>query len=139
MVRKSIPPNRAKRGFIPSGNPTKDRARMVHALIQHYKNRIDKDIRPKLITKATEILEIGDADAFFSGKSWSISGITIFVYCCRFFGGKTKFGITYDDIRIDIMHFASGASFIALLKKLEKRFGNAGINVSRKNRYTQYR
>jgi len=122
MVRKGIPSARARRGIIPS-DPFKDRARTVHYLIKTFENYFTKSQRDSMAKLATKILKVGDRKLLFSGRDPYVSGVTIFVYVCRRFSSDGKCVVTYDDIRTTCAHFASGASFMGLLKTLSKKFG----------------
>lgn len=130
MVRKQTPHKRAKRGIIPSDDPSKDRARTVHALLKIFKDDLDQDQRISMATKATEILEIGESDALFAGKDPLVSGVAIFVYLCRRFSYDCECRITYDEIREKFSHFSSGHTFVLMLRTLSKKFGKIKIGKS---------
>ena len=120
MVRTGIPEKRAKRGIIPS-DPFKDRARTVHHLIKTFESRFGESEIESIAKTAKEILEVGDVDLIFSDKDPYVSGVAIFVYLQRKFSPYS--GITYNDIREQVAHFSSGANFVGMLNKLQKRFG----------------
>jgi hypothetical protein len=120
MVRKGIINKRAKRGIIPS-DPFKDRARTVHLLIKTFDRYFDKSEKTSMANKAQDILNVGDVDLIFSGKTPYVSGVAIFVYLYRRFSPYC--GITYNDIRESVADFSSGASFVNMLNTLKTKFG----------------
>lgn len=122
MVRKGAPHERVRKGNIPSDDPAKDRARIVHTLFTIFKNRLDDDKRPQMIKKSEEILVIGDSDRLFDGKDPYVSGVAVFVSICRHFSYNGKCPVTYDEIRNELGNFASGNNFINMLKTLSTRF-----------------
>lgn len=122
MVRKGIVKSRVKRGVIPSKNPQNDRARTVSQLFKIFRTYLPHNKRSKTINFSRQILEIGESDAIFSGKDPYISGIAVFVYSCRKFSINGRCPVTYDQIRNELGHFASGRNFLMLLEQLSKKF-----------------
>lgn len=123
MVRKNAPHERAKKGIIPTDDPSKDRARTVHTLFTKFKYRLNTDekIFSQMVDKSREILEIGDSDRLFDGRDPYVSGVAVFVVVCRHFSDDHKCPITYNEIR-ESGHFASGKNFVSLLETLTKKF-----------------
>jgi len=124
MVRKGIVRSRVRRGIIPGKYPAKDRARTVHTLFKIFKDYLPAGKRMDTIKFSKQVLEIGESDAIFSGKDPYISGIAVFVFCCRKFSDNNKCPITYNQIRMSLGHFAAAQSFTSMLKQLSKKFKN---------------
>ena len=124
MVRKGITRSRVRRGIIPSKEPAKDRARTVHTLFKIFKDNLPAENKTNIINFSKQVLEIGESDAVFSGKDPYISGIAVFVFCCRKYSDNDKCPITYNQIRESLGHFAAGQSFTSMLKQLSKKFNN---------------
>jgi len=124
LVRKGITGSRARRGIIPSKEPAKDRARTVHTLFKIFKDYLPAKNRKNMINFSIQVLEIGESDAVFSGKDPYISGIAVFVFCCRKYSDNGRCPITYNQIRQSLGHFAAGQSFTSMLNQLSKKFNN---------------
>ena len=122
MVRKGIVSSRVRHGIIPSKYPGEDRARTVHLLFKIFKDNLPAKNRAKIIKFSTRILVKGERAAVFSGKDPYISGIAVFVFCCRKYSVNNKCPITYNQIRDSLGHFAAGQSFTSMLKQLSKKF-----------------
>lgn len=120
MVRKGIVSRRVGHGIIPSKEPGKDRARTVHLLFRIFKNRLPVKNRVDMIKLSRKVLVIGERDTVFSGKDPYISGIAVFVFCCKKYSVNNKCPITYNQIRASLGHFAAAKSFTSMLKQLSK-------------------
>ena len=122
MVRKGIVRSRVKHGIIPSKYQGEDRARIVYLLFKIFWNYLPAKDREKMVKLSTRVLVKGERTTVFSGKDPYISGIAVFVFCCREYSVNNKCPITYNQIRESIGHFATGQSFTLMLKQLSKKF-----------------
>lgn len=118
MVRKGIVEKRAKRGIIPSKNPTNDRARTVSALFTLYSSILPEKEKPLMINFATHMLKEGEKINLFSGKDPMISGIVVFLVAIERFNPHSWSLVSRNDIRQDFSHFAAGEYFMKLKKSL---------------------